>query len=635
MACQGNPPVHTGSGLLEFGTTVVTGPSAAGQTVTRTTRLSLYTAAPFDHWGYHASALIGGTDSTGIPGSFDLTAFPLHPSNDGTSEPFVRYASAIPFWRHGVLSGRGAVPHVVPLDLHDQHEVQLFARDPAEQAATLRSLSSLPSCAGGVCGQSGQECSSNDDCKDVDIVRQDFVQRWDAEWSFGRSPWVPRMMYPPRPNLTTLANGNTANPPDLVAGVIPSDFWAFTPTGPGAAPDGSGSIKAVKIINHGVCGAFQPYATADGKGLLQQFVDGLPKFLLASIASGNSDPFKNYNCIKVERQSLVLGPYLDITTDQEDAQHGGFLLGAEVQIKDPLLSGGGPHFDVYFDGAWRLFDGRLTTQGELLRLTGQGTGFELFEAGLPTALTREMDAPLPPGGSPSNLAEGIWSQSYALQKFKGIPIEQPEFTTCTPRPDGRVVVAPKDQTAPCEKWREILEGELTTAASGVGASVIGLDSDEQTEVVADDFDAKETVGNDTVWKNIRCADVGDKITNGADAGQPTGPICYYELPAKRLNVHPDGVELVFLDQLKELDNPVYPIWLTLLELEAEGKTPTLSPLCDDPLAQTPGALDPQRTLLALPAAPDETFACMGLPSECGITDPNYPSCCCTTITVSP
>lgn len=44
MACEGNPEVHHGSGLLEFGTTV--GDPAGG--VARTTRLALYTEAPFD-----------------------------------------------------------------------------------------------------------------------------------------------------------------------------------------------------------------------------------------------------------------------------------------------------------------------------------------------------------------------------------------------------------------------------------------------------------------------------------------------------------------------------------------------------------------------------------------------------------
>ncbi len=309
LACQGNPPVHTGDGLLEFGTTRV---STVGgrQVASRTTRLSLYTAAPFDQWGYHASALTGETDGTGVPGAFDLTKFPLHASNDGTSEPFMRYTASSPFWIHRTDFSlrRGGGTTAAPVDLHNQHEILLFARDPAEQAATVRALSATPTCFGGVCGLSGDACSSDDDCTDVNIVGKSFLNTWSAEWAFGRSPLVAAMMYPPQSNLTTYVNGNSSNPPDFIAGVVPIDFWNFTPTGPGAAPDGSGSIKAVKIVNHGTCGAFEAYQHPDGSGLLQQFVNGLPQFLLSALAAAEKTP--NYTCDEVDLKFLVAAPYL-------------------------------------------------------------------------------------------------------------------------------------------------------------------------------------------------------------------------------------------------------------------------------------------------------------------------------------
>ncbi len=337
---------------------------------------------------------------------------------------------------------------------------------------------------------------------------------------------------------------------------------------------------------------------------------------------------------------------LDFTTDQEDAQHGGFVVGAQVQIESPAGLGGGPNFWLYFKGEWRLFDGRLTVQGEVLNLVGQGSGFGDIQARIPTALTREMDAPLAPGASPSTLTEGVWSQAYSKQRFNGIPKVQPPFTTCASRPDGRVVVSPTDPAAPCEPWRKFIRDQLTggpnalvkPALSSVGATVIGLSSDEQNEVLTE-FDATETIGGDTVWKNVRCADLGDIGPNSL----PVGPACYYEIPARRINDYPDGVELIFLDQLKELDNPVYPIWLMLLEFEAEGQTSTLSPLCDDAIAQPIGTLSTTRligtqtttlSLSALPTAPDTTFFCDGPAFECpGVSASS--SCCCNIILTAP
>lgn len=626
MACQGNPPVHTGSGLLEFGTTI-SGGSTAG--VTRTTRLSLYTAAPFDHWGYHASALVGETDSTGIAGSFDLTDFPLHPSNDGTSEPFMRYTSAIPFWRHGVLSGRGAVPHVVPLDLHDQHEILIFARDPAEQAATVRAVTMTAACMGGVCDLAAPSpsCSSNSDCSDVEVAASNWLAHWQGEWAFGRSPFVPRMMYPWQPNLTTLANGNTANPPDLIAGVVASDFWPGTPTGPGAAPDGSGSIKAVKIVNHGVCGVFQPYVAADGSGILQTIIEGLPKAVLQSAADNN-----DRTCNTYEEKFAVGASYLDLDTDQEDAQHGGIVIGTHVQLHSPTIFNGGPNILMYFKEAWRLFDGRLTADGEMLGFGGQGTDTDTVHIGFDSAFTREMDAPLPPGAKGSTLAESIWAIAYNKQRFTGIAqVQGTPFIQCTARPDARVIA--NDPTAPCASFVSTYgapSGLITTALGGVGTSVIGLNADEQAEVLGE-FQATEKIGNDTVWKNIRCADLGDKfpVTNPPlpNAGQPTGPVCYYEAPAKRLNVYPDGVELVFLDQLKELDNPVYPIWLMLLELEAEGQTPTLSPLCDDAMAEAGGSIGETRAFQTVAEPFDVTFGCVS-DDATACNGTGLQGCCC-------
>ena len=57
------------------------------------------------------------------------------------------------------------------------------------------------------------------------------------------------------------------------------------------------------------------------------------------------------------------------------------------------------------------------------------------------------------------------------------------------------------------------------------------------------------------------------------------------MPARRLNVLPDGVELVFVDDDKEYTNPAFIPYIIALNLNQTDS------LCDPPRAQVPGLLD--------------------------------------------
>jgi hypothetical protein len=84
---------------------------------------------------------------------------------------------------------------------------------------------------------------------------------------------------------------------------------------------------------------------------------------------------------------------------------------------------------------------------------------------------------------------------------------------------------------------------------------------------------------DQVYKNFRCVPRASK-TDGTIANR-----CRYVMPARRLNVLPDGVELVFVDDDKEYTNPAFIPYLIALNYDKTAK------LCDAPRAQTPGLLD--------------------------------------------
>jgi hypothetical protein len=64
--------------------------------------------------------------------------------------------------------------------------------------------------------------------------------------------------------------------------------------------------------------------------------------------------------------------------------------------------------------------------------------------------------------------------------------------------------------------------------------------------------------------------------------------CHYLLPAKRLNVYPSDVELVWFDR-KELDNPSYAIYVAAYAFEPPGAVPlTVQQMCKWTMTATIG-----------------------------------------------
>jgi hypothetical protein len=83
------------------------------------------------------------------------------------------------------------------------------------------------------------------------------------------------------------------------------------------------------------------------------------------------------------------------------------------------------------------------------------------------------------------------------------------------------------------------------------SAAMPLSSEERAEVIEEVFGSLDGVSYD----RIRCNSYHDQSTD-ADVSR-----CEYVIPAKRVVVTPDQLELVFLDNDTEIGNPAYPIYL--------------------------------------------------------------------------
>ncbi|CAN5624620.1 hypothetical protein BH09MYX1_BH09MYX1_63120 [soil metagenome] len=544
-ATCGNPPIRVGGSLLDFGTVS----PAAGQV----TRLSLTPGSPFFHWDFRDWALVGnrlGATDVAPLDPFQLPAFGLH---DPYLEPnqtfgvFARYDSQHAFW----------VTLLEQFEMYNQHEVLLFLRDPREQTAKMRAF--LP--------QYGTL---------ADLVTQ-FPSDWQALWAPTLVPGSATFVYPPQRGW----NGNDpeaqTTTPVTVSPVVQQMFGNSSYVGAAAEPQGTGSIKAVKVINHGLCSQAAPYFHRDPvtqveNGLLDLVAGEFPKAFATSVLADHC-PTGN-----VESLWTTVSPWLDFTQEKEDAQLGGFLLNLAVDVRVTVFQAG-PRMVPRSIHQWRLLDGRLTVNGEMLvTANNDGTDADPSIRALSLALTRTPDAALSANDAGGTLAGSIFHASDEKLAYAG----DIGYTACdvTQSDDGRIPVP----TLPVSQCRGLYTDFLTKVTGAIAnvGPILGIDSIGAQQVV-ETLNATEVKNKQTVSKNFRCV----RRAQNAAANEGT---CEYVLKAKRLNILPDAVELVFIDDQKEYSNPTYLLWLHLLDLKfAGGATATaIQKLCDPPVAQTPG-----------------------------------------------
>lgn len=544
-ATCGNPPIRVGGSLLDFGTVT----PASGEV----TRLSLTPGSPFFHWDFRDWALVGNRLGTSDPPPLDPFQLPAFGLNDPFLDPgalgvFARYDSQHAFW----------VTLLEQFEMYNQHEVLMFLRDPREQTAKMRAF--LP--------QYGTL---------TNLIAQ-FPSDWQALWAANLVPGAATIWYPPQIGW----NGNDpeaqTTTPVTVSPVLRQMFGNSSYVGAAAEPDGKGSIKAVKIINHGLCSQAAPYfhvdpVTLEHDGLLDKIADQFPKAFANTVLADHC-PTGN-----VKSLWTTVSPWLDFTQEREDAQLGGFLLNLAVDVAVTVFQAG-PRMVPRSIHQWRLLDGRLTTNGEMLvTANNDGTDSDPSIRSLSLALTRTPDATLSPNDSGGSLAGSIFHASDEKQVYTG----DVGFTACdiTQSDDGSIPL-PLLAADQCGFFYDAFKTSVVNAIPVVGP-ILGIDAIGSQQIF-ETLNATTTKNSQTVSKNFRCV-------HRAQNASPTEGTCEYVIRAKRLNVLPDAAELVFIDDQKEYSNPTYPLWLHLLHFKFGGGATAnaIEKLCDRPTQQTPGA----------------------------------------------
>jgi hypothetical protein len=380
-------------------------------------------------------------------------------------------------------------------DWHSQHEVMFFARDPEETFETLRK-------------------SLNDDSGWRVQVNSEFL------------PHVLTLNYPNADGFT----------PQQEIHLFPTatTFWPgpapLTPRGPGALPRGSGSIKAVRVVNHGLCSTELPM-----QPILDQVSDKLWDEFKAKIQNAS-------NCLDQERFWSHATSFLHQTTDFEPAQFGGFLLNffyhtidKHTGIKDDNV-----RLNVHY---WfRLRDGRLTLESTYNDSDVNGGSADEIAAGVVPALLTD------PG-------DEIFKQADSSQQYHGLdltPDQSENPYPCTLRGPDR-----KDSTLRSDDTPSACQGLIDLVVNDAkfeGGKLTPPLSTDETDTMTRTALHSTVVGGEPIFDNVRCAPFG----GGDGAGR-----CEYIVRAKRLNVYPDAVEVVFLDGDREIGNPTYPVWLSL------------------------------------------------------------------------
>jgi len=177
------------------------------------------------------------------------------------------------------------------------------------------------------------------------------VQQWDDRATIGHRGMGLAVPYPP--NTTwPLGKRYQVGPP-----VLPLYFWPnIEPEAPGSDPEGTGSIKSVRIYKPGLCGVEVAFTQPDNQGLFDQVSDTLwQKF---SSNGSLSSPVRAYS-----RATTLLDEGVDIF-----GPRGGFFL----YFWFAASAGGGfqsVNFAANYEYQFTLNDGRLVldpTRDDLL-----------------------------------------------------------------------------------------------------------------------------------------------------------------------------------------------------------------------------------------------------------------------------
>jgi hypothetical protein len=315
-------------------------------------------------------------------------------------------------------------------------------------------------------------------------------------------------------------------------------------------------------------------------GIVTQLFTSAEKAIADGSPTADGNPSVTIFLNQSDALSLMRTP-----EERDPSPQGAFLLAANgvIHLASTVFGDVDVDFEVAAPFVWKLLDGRLTVDplrdvgagsspflSGLSGAVGQLLGTQL-EATLDEFLLPELSQPVFPFSAPKTLAETVYQTADQTQVFSGIP-----GTTCTPQaPDNPRIPAVSDPVSGLpltlcggkNGFFDNLHTNLQNALKpGHFGNFVGVPATAFDQMWHDTILARAPSGS--FYENVRCA----PSTVGSNT-------CQLVLPARRINPFPDGIELVFVDDDKEYNNPAFPVWLVLGD--AADKT-LLAKLCDPP-----------------------------------------------------
>ncbi len=342
------------------------------------------------------------------------------------------------------------------------------------------------------------------------------------------------------PNVVGIASPNRFGAYFAAAPTPEGDFFPFYTSNPpqdtAASPLGSGSIKAIRVYQRGLCSAVQPLGgiiSTVANNFVSSFID--PK---GTVCSGHPIGTTLSGTVFYTNATS----YLAHNEGQIGDLRGGFRLASGLQVYD--RSGFVNSCSANFNEGYQLglTDGRLSAFPESPpRINAQGnrvlcTGFGPYGGVVDTLFQ----------GLLFDIPNGILGGSTDQQSYPGGndgPDVSP-FGSCDP--------AAFD---PCSSATRTLERGIF-----VGGDTQGLSRTEEAQLVA----------------VASRRDVNEVLTNWRCVNRPFGPTvnpdtcavtpghdsyrCEYLVKATRINVLPAEVELVFFDDVKQFNAEALPLY---------------------------------------------------------------------------
>lgn len=349
-------------------------------------------------------------------------------------------------------------------------------------------------------------------------------------------------------------------------------FCKGGPQGAAAFPNGLSSVKTIGLSREGLCRTFVGWETQRIFSQLQQTIRD----------SWGSAAASATTCADAIVHAADLVSYVDYNpgVGPDTLAKSGFFVNVSLQAH--IFA---PFPDTFVHAQYR-YDLLLTTQGRFTVAPHEnfavGSGYQSADGitqlsdSLATTVNQTLhaasdDAQVAAPANEANGATACSSDDECSTGFGCLPSTHVAGRTCQLYIFGACNQTVDPTTG--QPSTVLGAGECSTAINQVGAnakkgaSLAGLNLQDTNQVVV-------TTKDVTNW---RCK----RPTNGV-ADSTERARCEYILPAKRLNRHPDGFDLVWFDGV-EPSNPAYAFYVALLGFQKNLGQPGLTAaLCGTP-----------------------------------------------------